>query len=154
MHISIFGPMVVVSTMKLPPSWKLDYTRFQPGRGSMSLGKSQGGLPPDEFEENKDDIMKDCRRLIETYHDTSKYFMLRIALAPCSPFSVTKELMIKSAKLDWLVKTNKSLYICIWQKIPTTLTSRSQNYGERPWEFIASIEWDRSDLLVCPRSAT
>src|SRR5205085_4940715 len=64
--------------------------RFHASRGSMSLGQSQGGLPPDSVVENEEAILHDSRRLIETYHDPSRFSMLRIALAPCSPFSVTR----------------------------------------------------------------
>jgi cytosine/adenosine deaminase-related metal-dependent hydrolase len=73
--------------------------RFHASRGSMSLGRSQGGLPPDEAVEDEDHILRDSRRLIETYHDSLPYAMLRIVLAPCSPFSVTPELMRESAAL-------------------------------------------------------
>ena len=73
--------------------------RFHPTRGSMSVGESQGGLPPDSVVENEADILKDSQRLIEQYHDNSRYSMLRMALAPCSPFSVTPDLMRQSAAL-------------------------------------------------------
>lgn len=73
--------------------------RFHPTRGSMSVGESKGGLPPDSVVENEPDILKDSQRLIEQYHDNSRYSMLRMALAPCSPFSVTPDLMRESATL-------------------------------------------------------
>ncbi|MBM0741259.1 8-oxoguanine deaminase [Phormidium sp. CLA17] len=73
--------------------------RFHPTRGSMSVGESKGGLPPDSVVENEVDILKDSQRLIEHYHDNSRYSMLRMALAPCSPFSVTPDLMRESATL-------------------------------------------------------
>jgi cytosine/adenosine deaminase-related metal-dependent hydrolase len=73
--------------------------RFHAVRGSMSLGESKGGLPPDEAVEDEDEILRDSLRLIETYHDLSPYAMLRIVLAPCSPFSVTLDLMRQSAAL-------------------------------------------------------
>jgi cytosine/adenosine deaminase-related metal-dependent hydrolase len=73
--------------------------RFHPTRGSMSVGESKGGLPPDSVVENEADILKDSQRLIEHYHDNSRYSMLRMALAPCSPFSVTPDLMRESATL-------------------------------------------------------
>eukprot|EP00931_Biecheleriopsis_adriatica_P072075 TRINITY_DN460_c0_g1_i2.p1 TRINITY_DN460_c0_g1~~TRINITY_DN460_c0_g1_i2.p1 ORF type:complete len:596 (-),score=47.03 TRINITY_DN460_c0_g1_i2:129-1859(-) len=117
--------------------------RFQPVRGSMSLGKSKGGLPPDECVEIEDEIMVECRRLIETYHDTSKYSMLRIALGPCSPFSVTKELMIKSARLAR--EYEKVLLHTHLAENKNDIDFSLKNYGERPKEFIASVEWDRDD---------
>ena len=73
--------------------------RFTASRGSMSVGQSQGGLPPDRLVENEDAILKDTQRLIETWHDASHGSMLQIAVAPCSPFSVSRDLMKESALL-------------------------------------------------------
>ena len=73
--------------------------RFVASRGSMSVGQSQGGLPPDSLVEKEDFILKETQRLIETYHDASPGAMLNIAVAPCSPFSVSRELMRDSALL-------------------------------------------------------
>lgn len=117
--------------------------RFQPVRGSMSLGQSQGGLPPDEVVEKEDDIMKESRRLIETYHDPSKYAMLRIALGPCSPFSVTKDIMVKSAKLAR--EYDKVLLHTHLAENTNDIDFSLEKYGERPKDFIASVEWDRND---------
>lgn len=73
--------------------------RFHASRGSMSVGESQGGLPPDSLVEAEAHILKDSQRLIEQYHDNSRYAMVRMTLAPCSPFSVSKDLMRESATL-------------------------------------------------------
>jgi cytosine/adenosine deaminase-related metal-dependent hydrolase len=73
--------------------------RFHASRGSMSVGESKGGLPPDSVVEQEDDILKDSQRLIEQYHDASRFAMVRMTLAPCSPFSVTRDLMRESAIL-------------------------------------------------------
>jgi cytosine/adenosine deaminase-related metal-dependent hydrolase len=73
--------------------------RFHPCRGSMDLGRSAGGLPPDEVVEDRDAILAACEDAIDRFHDTSPDAMVRIALAPCSPFSVTQELMRDSAEL-------------------------------------------------------
>jgi len=73
--------------------------RFHASRGSMSVGQSQGGLPPDALVEPEKDILKDSQRLIEQYHDNDRYAMLRITLAPCSPFSVSQDLMRESAAM-------------------------------------------------------
>lgn len=73
--------------------------RFHASRGSMSVGESKGGLPPDRVVENEDFILKDTQRLIEAYHDNSPYSMLRITVAPCSPFSVSVNLMREAAAL-------------------------------------------------------
>lgn len=73
--------------------------RFTASRGSMSVGQSQGGLPPDSVVEAEDFILKDTQRLIEAYHDTSFGAMVHVAVAPCSPFSVSRDLMRESASL-------------------------------------------------------
>jgi cytosine/adenosine deaminase-related metal-dependent hydrolase len=73
--------------------------RFHAARGSMSVGRSNGGLPPDSVVEKEDAILKDTQRLIETWHDGARHAMLRIAVAPCSPFSVSRDLMQASARL-------------------------------------------------------
>lgn len=73
--------------------------RFFPTRGSMSLGRSKGGLPPDEVVQKEDVILKDTRRIIETYHDDSRFSMVRVGVAPCSPFSVSRDLLKESAAL-------------------------------------------------------
>jgi cytosine/adenosine deaminase-related metal-dependent hydrolase len=73
--------------------------RFHASRGSMSVGESQGGLPPDALVEDETFILRDSQRLIEQYHDNSRHSMLRITLAPCSPFSVSQDLMRESAAL-------------------------------------------------------
>jgi cytosine/adenosine deaminase-related metal-dependent hydrolase len=73
--------------------------RFHASRGSMSVGESLGGLPPDSLVEAESDILLDSRRVIETFHDNSRHAMTRIAVAPCSPFSVSRDLMRESAVL-------------------------------------------------------
>jgi len=73
--------------------------RFHAARGSMSVGKSKGGLPPDCVVEDESAILNDSQRLIETYHDAGRYAMQRIVIAPCSPFSVSPDLMRESALL-------------------------------------------------------
>ncbi len=73
--------------------------RFTAVRGSMSIGESKGGLPPDAVVEKEPDILKDSRRLIEQHHDAARHAMTRIALGPCSPFTVSADLMRESAEL-------------------------------------------------------
>jgi 8-oxoguanine deaminase len=73
--------------------------RFHATRGSMSVGRSQGGLPPDSLVEREEDILRDCQRVIAAYHDPARFAMRRIAVAPCSPFSVSPALMRESAAL-------------------------------------------------------
>lgn len=73
--------------------------RFHAARGSMSVGESRGGLPPDSVVEEEDAILRDARRVIEQYHDPARYAMTRVVLAPCSPFSVSPDLMRQSVEL-------------------------------------------------------
>ena len=73
--------------------------RFHAARGAMSVGRSAGGLPPDEVVETEGAILKDTQRLIETWHDPARFAMQRIVVAPCSPFSVSRDLMRESARL-------------------------------------------------------
>jgi 8-oxoguanine deaminase len=73
--------------------------RFVATRGSMSVGQSAGGLPPDRVVEDEEAILKDTHRLIETYHDARHGAMINVAVAPCSPFSVSRDLMRESARL-------------------------------------------------------
>lgn len=80
-------------------SAKLLGARFHPTRGSMSRGKSKGGLPPDDVVQEPDEILKDSERVIHLFHDAKRFSMCRLALSPCSPFSVTDELLVESARL-------------------------------------------------------
>jgi 8-oxoguanine deaminase len=73
--------------------------RFHAARGAMSVGQSRGGLPPDNLVEDEPAILKDCQRVIERFHDASRYAMQRIIVAPCSPFSVSRQLMRDAALL-------------------------------------------------------
>lgn len=73
--------------------------RFHPCRGSMSLGEKDGGLPPDEVVQSDAEILADCERLINSYHEPGPYSMCQLVLAPCSPFSATRELLEQSALL-------------------------------------------------------
>jgi cytosine/adenosine deaminase-related metal-dependent hydrolase len=112
--------------------------RFHPTRGSMSLGKSKGGLPPDDVVQTEAEIQADTERLVAKYHDESNGSMLRIALAPCSPFSVTPELMRSTAEF---AKANNLL---IHTHLAETLDEEKfcvNNYGKRPVEYIKSLEW-------------
>jgi len=73
--------------------------RFSPTRGSMSLSKKDGGLPPDSVVQTEDEILRDSQRVINKYHDSSEFSMKKIILAPCSPFSITKDLMKESVTM-------------------------------------------------------
>jgi cytosine/adenosine deaminase-related metal-dependent hydrolase len=117
--------------------------RFHATRGSMSLGESKGGLPPDRATEDEADILKDTQRAIETYHDKSRFAMLRIAVAPCSPFSVTTDLMRESAALarhygvmlhTHLAETRDEDAFCL------------ARFGKRPLDYAEMVDWLGHDV--------
>ena len=117
--------------------------RLHASRGSMSLGESQGGLPPDSVVETGEEILKDSQRLIETYHDPNWGAMVQIVLAPCSPFSVTADLMRESASLareygvslhTHLAETQDEEAFCL------------EKFGYRPVEYMEVLNWVGSDV--------
>jgi cytosine/adenosine deaminase-related metal-dependent hydrolase len=117
--------------------------RFHPCRGSMSLGQSQGGLPPDRVVQSEDDILADCQRVIEKYHDPEPYSMCRIVLAPCSPFSVTPELMKESAALA------RRHGLHLHTHVAETLDEESfclEKVGCRPVEYMEKLGWVGPDV--------
>ena len=103
--------------------------RFHPTRGSMSRGKSKGGLPPDDVVQDPDEILADCDRVISKYHDPKPFSMCRIVLAPCSPFSVTTELLAETAKFARTKKVQLHTHLC------ETMDEEEyclENFGVRP----------------------
>jgi cytosine/adenosine deaminase-related metal-dependent hydrolase len=118
--------------------------RFHPTRGSMSLGESQGGLPPDRLCESEDGILRDCRRVVETFHDAGRYSMLRIGLAPCSPFSVTAALMRESARLARAYpRVNLHTHLAETADEDRFCLAR---FGKRPLEYAESVDWVGEDV--------
>jgi cytosine/adenosine deaminase-related metal-dependent hydrolase len=112
--------------------------RFHPTRGSMSLSKKDGGLPPDSVVQTDEKIIEESIRVIKTYHNPSKYSMLRIALAPCSPFSVTKNIMLKTVELaeeydvlihTHLAETKDEDKFCL------------EKFGKRPVDYMEELGW-------------
>ena len=117
--------------------------RLQASRGSMSLGQSQGGLPPDSVVDSEEEILKDSVRLIERYHDAKPGAMTQIVLAPCSPFSVTGELMKQSAALareygvhlhTHLAETQDEEQFCL------------DSFGYKPVAYMQSLDWIGDDV--------
>ncbi|HSF83649.1 MAG TPA: 8-oxoguanine deaminase [Anaerolineales bacterium] len=117
--------------------------RLHASRGSMSLGESQGGLPPDRVVEDEAYILKDSQRLIETYHDPNPGAMVQVVLAPCSPFSVTPDLMRQSASLareygvhlhTHLAETQDEEVFCL------------EKFGHRPVAYMDQLNWLGSDV--------
>ncbi len=117
--------------------------RFHAARGSMSLGESKGGLPPDRVVEEEDVILKDTQRAIETYHDPERYAMTRIVVAPCSPFSVTQELMRDAAELAR--EYNVHLHTHLAENDNDIIFSR-ETFGQRPGEYAEDVGWIGDDV--------
>jgi len=118
--------------------------RFHAARGSMSVGESQGGLPPDAITENEADILKDSQRLIETYHDAKQHSMLRMVLAPCSPFSVSAGLMQDSAALARGYDN-----VMLHTHLAETLDEEQfclEKFGMRPVDYVESLGWLGDDV--------
>ncbi len=112
--------------------------RFYATRGSMSLSKKDGGLPPDSVVQTEEEIINDSIRVVEKYHDTSPFAMHKIALAPCSPFSVTEELMRETVKLaekynllihTHLAETKDEEKFCL------------EKFGLRPVDYMEKLGW-------------
>jgi 8-oxoguanine deaminase len=113
--------------------------RFHPTRGSMSVGESEGGLPPDYLVEDEKAILADCRRVLETFHDPAPLSMLRVGLAPCSPFSVSPELMIESARLARSFE-RVGLHTHLAETLDETRYCM-EKFGKRPLEFVEELDW-------------
>jgi len=117
--------------------------RFHASRGAMSLGESNGGLPPDRVVQDEETILADCQRVIEAYHDAEPYAMTRIVIAPCSPFSVTPQLMRASAEMaraygvrlhTHLAETKDEERFCL------------ERFGRRPAAYAADLGWTGDDV--------
>jgi 8-oxoguanine deaminase len=117
--------------------------RFHPSRGSMSLGKSQGGLPPDSVVQTEDEILEDCERLYNTYHDPEPYSMLRLVIAPCSPFSVTGDSMKRSAA--WARERGLLLHTHVAETLDEEQFCQ-EKFGCRPVEYMRRLDWVGPDV--------
>ena len=117
--------------------------RFHPTRGSMSLGESKGGLPPDSVVEDEDAILRDTQRVIETYHDAARYSMCRVGVAPCSPFSVTPDLMRESRALA------QAYGVRCHTHLAETLDEERfcrERFDRRPVEYAEDLGWAGDDV--------
>ena len=117
--------------------------RFHGTRGSMSIGESQGGLPPDSLTEKETYILSESQRLIETYNDNNRYAMQRIALAPCSPFSVSIDLMRESAEMAR--SYGVGLHTHLAENVED-IEYGLQQFGMRPGEYIEAVGWTGDDV--------
>ncbi|HRW09022.1 MAG TPA: 8-oxoguanine deaminase [Caldilineaceae bacterium] len=121
--------------------------RFHGARGSMSLGESQGGLPPDRITEREEDILRDCRRVVESYHDPARYAMHRVVIAPCSPFSVTPDLMRESAALAR--SFGKDMAVHLHTHLAETKDEEAfclEHFGQRPGAYAEELQWTGDDV--------
>ncbi len=119
--------------------------RFHPTRGSMNLGRSSGGLPPDEVVEDADAILAACEKAVAEHHDPAFDSMLRVALAPCSPFSVTGELMRDCADLA------RHLGVRLHTHVAETRDEDEfclATFGARPVDYMESLGWLGDDVWL------
>ncbi|WP_170420339.1 8-oxoguanine deaminase [Ruegeria arenilitoris] len=117
--------------------------RFHPTRGAMSIGESDGGLPPDTLVEAEADILNDMIRVVDAFHDPSEGSMCRVGLAPCSPFSVSRDLMRDTA----LLARDKGvmLHTHLAENDEDILYSESQ-FGCRPGQYAEELGWTGPDV--------
>ena len=117
--------------------------RFHGTRGSMSIGESRGGLPPDRLTEAEPAILIDCQRVVEAFHDPDRYAMRRIALAPCSPFSVSMDLMRESAHLARAYGVGLHTHLA---ENSEDIEYSLAKFGMRPGDYIEAVEWAGPDV--------
>ena len=117
--------------------------RFHAARGSMSVGESAGGLPPDALVEDETAILEDTQQLIETYHDPGRYAMLRVVAAPCSPFSVSQGLMRDSAALARSLGTRLHTHLA---ENDHDIAYSREKFGMTPAEYAESVGWLGDDV--------
>ena len=122
---------------------KLVGCRFHAARGFMSVGESQGGLPPDSLVEDEESIIKDCQRVIETFNDEKQFSMLKVVLAPCSPFSVSQNLMKITAEMAR--EYSVSLHTHLAENDEDIEYSKC-HFDMRPGEYAESLNWLGDDV--------
>lgn len=117
--------------------------RFFPTRGAMSIGESDGGLPPDHLVEDEDSILSDCIRVIDCFHDASESSMVRVGVAPCSPFSVSRELMRDAA----LLARDKSVFLHTHlAENDEDIAYSFEKFGCRPGQYAEDLGWTGDDV--------
>ena len=117
--------------------------RFFPTRGAMSIGQSLGGLPPDSLVEREEDILNDCVRVLDQFHDPTPSAMVRVGIAPCSPFSVSRELMRDAA----LLARDKGVYLHTHLAENDEDVSYSlEKFGCRPGQYAEDLGWTGPDV--------
>lgn len=117
--------------------------RMHASRGSMSLSKKDGGLPPDSVVQTVDEILADSQRAVENYHDAARLSMRQVALAPCSPFSVTEDLLRQSAILARDLGVRLHTHLCETKDEEAFVMQRC---GMRPLAYMQSLGWTGPDV--------
>ncbi|MBE2269056.1 MAG: 8-oxoguanine deaminase [Anaerolinea sp.] len=117
--------------------------RFHAARGAMSVGESKGGLPPDELVEGEEAILIDTRRVIEAYHDSKRHAMLRIVVAPCSPFSVSQNLMRESAVLARSYGVRLHTHLA---ENANDVAYSLEKFGVLPGDYARDVDWVGNDV--------
>ena len=117
--------------------------RFHPCRGSMSVGRSKGGLPPDSVVEDEEAVLEDCVRVIEAYHQPQRYGMCRIVIAPCAPFNVSEQLMRRSAELARRYSVYLHTHVAETQDEEAYCLER---VGLRPVAYMRELGWVGPDV--------
>ena len=117
--------------------------RFFPTRGAMSIGESDGGLPPDHLVEDEESILNDCIRVIDQFHDASESSMVRVGVAPCSPFSVSRELMRDAA----LLAREKFVFLHTHlAENDEDIAYSLEKFGCRPRQYAEELGWTGDDV--------
>jgi cytosine/adenosine deaminase-related metal-dependent hydrolase len=119
--------------------------RFHPCRGSMDLGRSRGGLPPDELVEDRDRALAETEAAVDRFHDPAPGAMVRIAVAPCSPFSVTGELMTEAAELAR--RRGARLHTHLAETVEEDAFCR-ERFGRTPAEYLEGLGWLGDDVWL------
>lgn len=117
--------------------------RFHATRGSMSVGRGRGGLPPDSLVERESDILADTQRLVGAYNDPRRHSMLRIAVAPCSPFSVSRDLMRESASLARSLGVRLHTHLA---ENDSDVSYSLERFGMTPAQYAQELGWVGSDV--------
>jgi len=117
--------------------------RFHGSRGSMSLSKKNGGLPPDEVVQTEEEILSDSQRVIEKFHDYKPFAMQRVVLAPCSPFSVTEDLLRESIKLARNYKVESHTHLA---ETKDENEFCQKTFGLRPLKYMEKVGWLGDDV--------
>ncbi len=117
--------------------------RFHPTRGAMSIGESDGGLPPDSLVEREADILEDCIRVVDSFHDSSVGAMVRVGIAPCSPFSVSRELMRDAAILAREKGVMQHTHLA---ENDEDISYSEEKFGCRPGQYAEELGWTGDDV--------